>query len=394
MAEGEIISVILRHNFMKPIGQSYILNHLESTVEKGRIPHAQLFLGQCGSGLLQVAIAYAGHLICKDYEKNGREWQACLNKVEKLSHPDLHFVYPVNTTENITKNPISDNFSNEWRSFVFQNPYASQYEWLQLLGIEKKQGNISVNEAKDISKKLSLKSYEGGYKVMIIWMAEMMNLQCANKILKLLEEPPNKTVLLLLTENEDQILNTIRSRCQKTSFPKLSEHDIAMGLIQTLGLKANEATRFGKGANGDFQKAINLYGESGEHALYDTWFIDWVRTAFQAKGNKKAINYLLDWSEKVAAEGRETQKKFLAHCFEIFRQALLINYKSESFNYKIHGDFDLSKFAPFIHENNIYEISTALENAMNNVERNGNAKIIFTDLSISLTRYLHTPTLS
>lgn len=380
-------------DFSEVIGQKHIKSHLSKSVENGRIPHAQLFSGVNGSGLLPMAIAYASELLCNQYEKDSPEYISSKNKVSKLIHPDLHFVYPVNTNDDVKKNAVSDNYAEGWRNFVLQNPYASLFEWLQCIGIEKKQGNISKFEAENISKKLSLKAFEGGYKVMIIWMADNMNGECANKILKLVEEPSEKTVLLLLTEREEQIITTIRSRCQKLTFPLLSEIDIAEALVKKHQIPQALAFQTARRSRGDFNKALQLLEETGEDEVFEKWFISWVRTAFRAKGNKSSINNLLDWSDELASQGRETQKKFLFYCIEVFRQALLKNYTADSLLYFEPNDisFSLLKFAPFVHQNNIYEINSALEDAAYHIERNGNAKIIFTDLSIKLTRLIHKP---
>lgn len=381
----------LRMDFSEVIGNQHIKTHLIKTVENGRIPHAQLFCGTNGSGLLPMAIAYASELLCIQHEKGSQEYNLCQKRVAKLEHPDLHFVYPVNTNIDITKNAVSDDYAMAWRNFVLKNPYGSLFEWLQSLGIERKQGNISKFEAEQISKKLSLKAYEGGYKVMIIWMAENMNMECGNKILKLIEEPSDKTVLLLLTEREGQILTTIQSRCQKLTFPLLAEADIAENLMKNLEVSEAVAAKTARRARGDYNRALQLLEESGEDDVFEKWFISWVRTAFRAKGNKGAINSLLEWSDELAGHGRETQKKFLGYCIEFFRQALLKNYKAESLLFFEAKDasFSLDKFAPFVHQNNIFEIISALEDALYHIERNGNAKIIFTDLSIKLTRFIH-----
>lgn len=378
-------------DFSEVIGNQHIKAHLLKTLENGRIPHAQLFTGTNGSGLLPMAIAYASELLSMQYEKGSQQYHQCQNKVSRLEHPDLHFVYPVNTSVEILKNAKSDDYASAWRNFVFKNPYGSLFEWLQSLGIEKKQGNISKNEAEQISKKLSLKSYEGGYKVMIIWMAENMNMECGNKILKLIEEPSDRTVLLLLTEREEQILTTIRSRCQKLNFPLLAEADIAESLIENFDISEATAIKTARRARGDYNRALQLLEEFGEDDVFEKWFITWVRTAFKAKGNKGAINSLLDWSDELAGQGRETQKKFLNYCIELFRQALLKNYKTDSLIFFEARDksFSLDKFAPFVHQNNIFEITSALEDALYHIERNGNGKIIFTDLSIKLTRFIH-----
>lgn len=383
-------------DFSEVIGHQHIKSHLVKTVENGRIPHAQLFSGVNGSGLLPMAIAYASEVLSSQYEKGSAEYISCRNKVSKLMHPDLHFVYPVNTSDIAKKNAISDNYAEGWRNFVLNNPYASLFEWLQSLGLEKKQGNISKNEAENISKKLSLKAFEGGYKVMIIWMADNMNSECANKILKLVEEPSEKTLLLLLTEREEQIISTIRSRCQKLTFPLLSETDIAAALTTNLKIKEQLAAQLARRARGDYNKALQLQEETGEDEIFEKWFISWVRTAFRAKGNKGAINNLLDWSDELASQGRETQKKFFNYCIEVFRQALLKNYSADPLLFFEAKDatFSLPKFAPFVHQNNIFGIISALEDASYHIERNGNAKIIFTDLSIKLTRLIHQPELA
>ena len=207
-------------------------------------------------------------------------------------------------------------------------------------------------------------------------MADNMNGECANKILKLVEEPSEKTVLLLLTEREEQIITTIRSRCQKLTFPLLSEADISENLVQKLQVNQSLSLQTARRSRGDFNRALQLLEETGEDEIFEKWFISWVRTAFRAKGNKSAINNLLDWSDELAGQGRETQKKFLAYCIEVFRQALLKNYNADALLFFKASDasFSLPKFAAFVHQNNIFDINSALENASYHIERNGNAK--------------------
>ncbi|MDX1461452.1 MAG: DNA polymerase III subunit delta' [Marinirhabdus sp.] len=378
-------------DFNDVIGQKHIKSHLKTTVAHGRIPHAQLFVGQNGTGPLPMALAYAAEVLCNGQEIDDTEKKKCLDRVKKVAHPDLHFVLPVNTNDSVKKHAVSSLFLDEWRKFVDEQPYGSLFQWLQQLGIENKQGMIKVDEAADLLKNLSLKSHDGGYKVAIIWMADRMNTECANKILKLVEEPPSKTVLILITEDQEQILGTIRSRCQELQFPKLSEHDIANALVQKRGISESVAVTTAQRASGDFQRALLLLEDEGDMQQFEQWFVSWVRTAFKAKGNKKAIHSLLDWSDDLAREGRETQKKFLHYCIDVFRQALLKNYKADALMVfqSMDGNFALEKFAPFVHQNNIFEITQALEDAMYHIERNGNAKIIFTDMSIQLTRLIH-----
>tara|TARA_R110002049_G_scaffold24633_2_gene87395 strand:- start:145312 stop:146469 length:1158 start_codon:yes stop_codon:yes gene_type:complete len=378
-------------DFNEIIGQKHIKSHLTTTVKNGRIPHAQLFVGASGSGLLPIAIAYASLILCQSHEEGSPAEIRCKENVSQLAHPDLHFVFPVNTNDTVKKHPVSSLFLDEWRLFVQNEPYGSLFQWLRQLGIENKQGNINVDEAADLLKSLSLKAYEGGYKVVIVWMADRMNTACANKILKLVEEPPEKTVLLLLTEQEEQILTTIRSRCQTLHFPKLAEADIAAKLASDNGAVPAKANSIAQRAAGDYQRALMILEDDGDMSHFETWFVAWVRAAFKAKGNKKAIHELLAWSENLAKEGRETQKKFLQYCIDLFRQALLKNYKAEPLLLfeSANGDFAIEKFAPFVHQNNIFEITEAIENAIYHIERNGNAKLIFSDMSIQLTRYIH-----
>ena len=380
--------------FSDVLGLSHIKNHLASSADAGRIPHAQLFVGPEGCGLLPMALAYAQYIVCNNNDgENNSGNSICNLKFNSFSHPDVHFAFPVSNSDKVKSHAVSDHYIQEWRQFMKEQPYGNLFDWYRLIEIEKKQGQIGVDEALDVVKKLSLKSYEGGYKVMLIWMAEKMNTSAANKLLKLIEEPPEKTVFLLLCEDEEQIIQTIRSRCQILHFPPLAEDAIAKALLKKGGSK-QEAQRIAHEANGNYNKALDLLNNDSEDLVFEKWFVQWVRSAFKAKGNKGAIHELILWSEELSKTGRETQKKFLDYCIMVMRQALLINYGAEELAYmKIHTDgFQLKKFAPFIHENNILDITEELELAIYHVERNGNAKIIFTDLSIKLTRLLHKKT--
>lgn len=378
--------------FKDIIGQENIKKHLIQTVEKGRIPHAQLFVAPQGSGALLMAIAYAQYILCKnDSGENNTGDKNCNSKFKKLIHPDLHFVFPVATNDKVKSHPISNLFLEPWRMFVDEMPYGSLYNWYQRLGIENKQGQIGVDEAEDIVKKLALKSYEGGYKVLIIWMAEKMNISAANKLLKLIEEPPKNTLLLLISENEEQIINTILSRCQILHFKTLSEHSIKEALMTNEHIDENLAHKIALRANGNYNKAIHLLRDDANDLVFEKWFILWVRSAFKAKGNASVVQDLIGWSDEIAKTGRETQKRFLLYCLQFFRQALLLNYKVNDlvFYESQTQNFDLRKFAPFVHSVNIESITQALNDAIYHIERNGNAKIILLDLSIKLTRFLH-----
>jgi len=378
--------------FKDIIGQENLKNHLIQTVKNGRISHAQLFIAPKGSGALPLAIAYAQYILCKNRNgENNTGDAACNLKFEKLAHPDLHFAFPVAANDKVKKHPVSSLFIEEWRDFIKKTPYGSVFNWFQNLGIENKQGQIGVDEAEEIVKKLVLKSYEGGYKVMIIWMAEKMNISASNKLLKLIEEPPEKTLFLLIAENEEQIIKTILSRCQVLHIKALSKGEIKEELIKKYQLSEYDAEKIAHQANGDWNKAIRSLNQNDNEDVFERWFITWVRSAFKARGNASVIQDLITWSDEIAKTGRESQKRFLQYCSHFFRQAMLTNYKATSlvFFEAQTTDFDIRKFAPFVHGGNIEDIHNAIEEAIYHIERNGNAKIILLDLSMQLTRYLH-----
>jgi len=378
--------------FKDIIDQGNVKKQLIHSVENNRIPHAQLFVAPKGAGALPLAIAYAQYILCNNSDgENITGEHACNLKFSKLTHPDLHFAFPVATTSSVKKNPISDLFLEEWRHFITTNPYGDILDWFQQLGIENKQGQIGVDEAEAIVKKLSLKAYEGKHKILIIWMAEKLNISASNKLLKLIEEPPEKTILLLITENEDQIINTILSRCQVIKLFPLSENHIKDALVEREHITENEAIKIAHQADGNWNKAIQILHHSANDEQFEQWFITWIRTAFRAKGNAAIIQELVGWSEAIAGTGREVQKSFLHYCLQFFRQALLKNYTADNlvFLEPSTENFDLEKFAPFIHSGNILDINEELNEAIYHIERNGNAKIILLDLSIKLTRLLH-----
>jgi DNA polymerase-3 subunit delta' len=373
--------------FSDILGQEHLKNHLITSTENGRISHAQLFVGKEGAGVLPMALAYAQYILC--FNSPNKEISAV--KCEKLAHPDLHFAFPVATNDVVKKHPVSNLFLDEWRTFIKTNPYGNLFEWFQQIGIENKQGQIGVDEAEEIVKSLKLKSYEGGYKVMIVWMAEKMNASAANKLLKLLEEPPEKTVFILVAEDDEQLISTIKSRCQILQFPLLPEAEIAKGLVEKEGADLPIAAQIAQQADGNYNKALHLFHNDRADEQFEQWFITWIRAAFKAKGNATVIQDLINWSETISKTGRETQKRFLLYCLQFFRQALLLNYTANELVYfepKMPG-FKLENFAPFVHSNNILDINTEINDAIYHIERNGNAKIILLDLSIKLTRLLH-----
>jgi DNA polymerase III subunit delta' len=372
-------------SFENLFGHDKLRKQLQQDVAENRVPHAQLFVGNEGSGALPLAIAYAQSLIASSSKSSSE------SVVDPMAHPDIHFVYPVAINDKVKKHPVSRLFLDDWRSFMKAQPYGNLFDWYQQINIENKQGQIGVDEAQDIIKSLGLKSYEGGYKVVVVWMAEKMNAAASNKLLKLIEEPPPETVFLLVAEDDGQILETIRSRCQYVQVPPLTQKDIVSALIDQFEIEQRVAERIAVQAHGNFNKAADLVYSDSEEQLFDSWFVQWVRSAFMVKQKKSAVNDLMLWSLEVSKSGRETQKRFIQHCLHVFRQALLYNYGMTAlvFDPLSVEQFNFEKFAGYIHEGNILQIRAALEEAYLHISRNGNPKLVWTDLSLDLTRFIH-----
>jgi len=370
-------------DFKDIVGQDFLKDYFQKTIAKNRIPNTQMFVGKEGTGTLAMAWAFAGELLCGNNEN-------CRHKVKKLIHPDLHFIFPSITRDHIRK-PSSEDFINEWREFLSVHPYQSLFDWHRHLNVGNKQGEIRVTDAENIAKKVSVKPYEASYKVFIIWMAEKMNLNTANKLLKILEEPPEDTKFILITRKTDDILDTILSRCQIHHFNAIPIEKIKEKIKEIYSFEEDKALKIAHQSNGNWNKALELAKENNSDDEFQKLFINWVRIAFSAKNNKQAIRKLIEWSEDLSTKGREFQKRFLNFALQTFRQALLINYQNNDlayFDFSKNG-FDLNKLAPFVHSKNIQGIYESLTQATYHIERNANPKISFLDLSIKLTRLIH-----
>ena len=372
--------------FRDIIGHTFIKKELQRNLTLGRIPHCQLICGPEGSGALPLAIAYARQVICNELDQ---KTEFCNLKISELKHPDLHFVYPVANNQDVKSKAISSSFITNWREFLSLNPYGNLFEWYMSIGIENKQGKIGKDEAENLIKKMSLKSYEGGWKAVIIWMAEKMNPSATNKLLKLIEEPPEKTLFIFVAEDELLLMDTLVSRCQRINLNKIPNDLIKKALIDR-GFSNELANKASLESNGSYNKAFSFAKGKESDSVFEKWFQSWVRSAFKVKKNKEAVLELVDWSKTVSKSGRETQKKFIAYSLEIFRQALLLNYGiSELTFYSPSTDFNFDNFSKFIGGANVEEISLELENAYIQIQSNGNPNMIFTDLSLKLTRLIH-----
>jgi DNA polymerase III subunit delta' len=370
--------------FSSIIGQSEVKHRLIQSVKDQRVSHAQLFAGPEGSGSLALAIAYIQYLNCLKKSENDScgECSACI-KFQKIAHPDLHFVFPVNSNDDV-KEALSDNFYAYWQKALLENKYLSLQDWYAAISIDKKQGIISSKESNEVIKKLSLKAYEAEYKAMVIWHADKMNTEAYNKLLKILEEPPEKTIFLLITENPASILPTIISRTQLVKIPSIKFEDMATAIQSEFRLDLEMAKNIARLSGGNFAAAQKLVAEDEEADFFLSHFMAWMRMCFAAK-----VPDMVSWSATLAETGREKQKLFLSYCLRIVRESLIANYNAGELNVLKRDESDfLKKFSSFIHGNNVMDISEELNKAYIHIERNANPKILFLDLSLKLTKLL------
>lgn len=371
--------------FRDVIGQQAVKQRLVHGVQDSRISHAQLFFGPEGSGTLAMAMAYARFVHCtnRGSEDSCGVCPSC-QKHDKLVHPDLHLVYPIALSKDVR---VSTSVIKEFRDAFLSNPYLTLNDWFEKLEAENKQPVIPVDESAEILKKLSLTTFEGEYKIMIIWMAEKMNLQAANKLLKILEEPPDKTLFLLVTEAEDQLLRTIVSRTQLVKISRLSDEELKTAIMQRFSLGGEEATRIAFQADGSFSAATELI-QKDEQAVFNLQvFQKWMRACLRFDAGK-----VLEAVDEFAAAGRERQKQFLSYALEMVRESLLVNYADQSL-IRIAGEERsfIVKFAPFVHAANAHRFMQEINLAHVHIERNGSAKIIFLDLSFKANELLNVP---
>lgn len=370
--------------FSSVIGQEEVKTRLIRSVQENRVSHALLFLGAEGSGSLPLAIAFAQYLVCENQGEDDAcgKCPACV-KMKKLVHPDVTFSYPVTTREKL-KNPKSVDFITEWRKAVLHNPYLGYNEWITELDSENKQGNISVDESADILHRLSLKSVEAPYKIVIIWLAEKMNAAASNKMLKIIEEPPDRTFFFLIAENYEQILPTILSRTQLVKLKKIRDEDMTNALIEKHSLAKESAQNIAHRSGGNYLEAMNLIHHHDEEQNENKRFLEWMRACL--KMNLKAINGL---TQELADTSREQQKLFLQNGLHILRECLVINYADDSM---IHFEGEelesFRKFSPFVNANNAERFIEEFNKAHFHLERNANFKILFADLSFKVNGLL------
>lgn len=368
-------------NWENIAGQENLKKLLKDSIAENRVSHAQLFVGKEGYGTLPLALAYAKEILNSENEHSA-------SKVEHLNHLDLHFSFPVFTDN---KNSLSKNKFEEFREMIMTSPYASYDDWTVFLDSENKQLFISADEVDDQNQKFSLKSFEGGTKILIVWRADKMNIAASNKFLKFLEEPPAKTIILLTAESTNDILPTILSRTQIVEVPRINDEDVENYLKMRFSVPDEKVREIVHEAQGNLNDALKLLNSGNKNEEFEKLFIQWVRDAFQVKKKPEFLKSIIFWAREIAGWNREKQKNFLNYCSEIFRLALLQNYQSENLVYKkINANsFNWVGFSKFISGANIESILEEINTADLHLTRNGNPKIIWTDLGIKLSRYIH-----
>jgi DNA polymerase-3 subunit delta' len=365
--------------FKEIIGHEEVKASLIHTVNDGRISHAQLFLGPEGSGNLAMALAYVQYIYCEDKgaEDSCGSCPSC-KKIAHLIHPDLHFSFPFIKSGKEGEN--ADTYVAKFREAIIDNPYTNLLNWYEYLGNQDKQGIISVRESELIIKKLSLKSFEGGYKTYIIWMPEKLHTSAANKLLKTIEEPPDKTIIILVANDSDQLLPTILSRTQLVKLAPLNEEQVASGLISEFEMDSELAGNLAAMAEGNYFLARSLALNAGENNENFVLFRDWMRLCF-----KKDIKGVSNWVEDISRIGRVRQIDFLKYALHLIRQCALLNYGADDL-LTIKGDerVFMQNFAPYINHLNLEDYISMFDEARSHIDRNANARILFTDISYRL----------
>jgi len=367
--------------FKDIIGQEEVKERLINSTKKGIVPHAQLFCGPEGVGKLPLAIAYAQYLNCEnpsDTDSCGK-CPSCV-KYNHLAHPDLHFVFPI-VKKTAKKKEICDDYITEWRERIKQNSYFSLTQWLDFIGAENSQGLIYAKESEEIIRKLSLRIYEAKYKIMIIWLPEKMHESCANKLLKIIEEPTDNTIFLLVSDTPDNIITTIQSRCQRINIHGVSEKDITEALESIYNITPTDAASVAHLSKGSYLKALETISLNEEHKFFFNLFVQMMRASYAR--NIKEIKAI---GNEIAGVGRENQKSFLIYSQRMIREYFVSNLNQAEMIYLAQDESSFgTRFAPFINERNIVGFMDELALAERHIEQNVNAKMVFFDLCLKIT---------
>ena len=366
--------------FSEVIGQEEVRERLLKMESEDRVPHAIMFCGPQGIGKLALAVSFGCYLLEKQEKRGeGREESPMLAKLE---HPDLHFTYPTIKLSSMGSDhmPVSDDFARDWHQLIMLGPYFSMDEWMTAMGAENQQAIITAGESDELVRKLSLKSSQGGFKVSIIWLPERMNIACANKLLKLIEEPPQQTVFLMVCEEPDKLLETIRSRVQRIDVKRLPAETIERALVERRGIDEQQARRISRLACGSWLKAMQELQVGTENEQFLDLFIMLMRLAYQ-----KRIKDLKKWSEILSSFGREKQKRFLTYFLQLVRENFMYNFNRQELCYMTQQEEGFARnFARFVNEANVIPISDLANLAIRDIGQNANAKIVFFDFALQM----------
>ena len=358
-------------NFDNIIGQAETKAKLREMAHGNRIPHALMFCGPKGNGKLPLALAFAKMLLCKDNsdEVMLREW----------AHPDLHFSFPVYKKKS-TDHPVSDDFLPQWRELLARKLYFDVEDWLVAIKAENQQIVHYVNESDALQQKLQLKASRGGRRVVIIWLPERMMVQAANKLLKLIEEPPTETYFLLVSEDPEKVLGTIQSRTQRLNIPKLNEEEIAQALNSVHGLREEEAKVAARVAQGSYTAALKRLETESEEKIFFDLFVQLMRMSYMRR-----IKDMRAWSEQVSEMGRENQKRLLEYCQRLIRENFMFNFKRQELVYETSEEAAFStNFARFVNEKNVIPIMEELSLCQRDIEQNVNPRMVFFDFALKM----------
>lgn len=359
------------------IGQEEITNRLRTLADEERLPHAMMLCGPDGCGKMAIAVSIASHILNKgSYKVNG------------IKHPDLHFSFPTIKLANRSSDyiPTSDDYIEEWYEMFNDGPYFSIAQWLKYQKVENQQAVITVGEANELIKRLSMKSNQGGYKISIIWLPERMNIECANKMLKLIEEPPSQTLFILVCREPEKLLETIRSRVQRFDVKPIATPAIKQALMDIRGLNEDDANRVARLANGNWLAAMEELNAGNENRLFFDYFVTLMRKAYM-----RDVKELKRWSESVAAMGREEQLRMLTYFMRMVREAFMYNFHNVELSYMTQEEENFCvKFARFIHERNVLGFQELYQTAIRDIGQNAIAKIVFFDVAMHVGVLLHT----
>lgn len=371
-------------NWSEVIGQEDIKQKLTSMVDDEHVPHAMILCGPYGCGKMAMAMAMASYLLTEGSMRinpqfNKANSEAMLGQWE---HPDLHFSFPTIKRAGMSADhqPVSGDYAKEWRQMLMQGPYFNISQWMDYMDAANQQAIITGAESDELARKLSLKSSLGGYKVAVIWLPERMNLTSANKLLKLLEEPPHQTIFIMASEEPEKLLDTIKSRTQRIDMKRLTNKDICDALVQQRGIDDASAQRIARLANGNWMNALDALNTSNENRQFFDMFTMLMRLAYT-----RNIKELKKWSEAVAAYGREKQRRMLVYFIGQVRENFMYNFRNPELTYMTVEEENFSKkFSPFINELNVIEISELMERANRDIGQNANAKIVMFDMALKM----------